>query len=516
MKGLDILSKYFGSGTAETETSFLDKAFVTQKDFLSIISLLPASPRILVGKKGSGKSAFLRFFKSQMIEGNVPVLMLRPKDIQLEINDASDTSLGYLTRVAERALLKAIGVQLGKDIKGLLLKDSDKKLFQVARDEGYQNEDTVQKILSILAPIGQSISKVDFSKIATSTHGINGQDIQNAIKSTLTDSNRFFYLLIDDTDQLVSPDKSNQLNRIWAFLLATRSIMEECENIKCIITLRNEIWKRLGRNEAGQRDQVDHFRTFVHLLNPDENAVRKIIDKRIKLACKEYKGKVYQEPYGPFFDSQRVTIPTTEHVKRYWVDFIVKSSRERPRDGIQLVSMLSKNATKNNNSKIQSSDATSIFDTYSEQRVDDLKREVDEECPEIKEIVRSFASIDYNAGAFTLDPNSAYTHLQKLPNSFSIKLFGQTLNSESKTDIFSLWRFLHEIGFLNARISDDRMKDGYRHISVDDDPDLVSIARWNDMQKIAWEVHPAYRSYLIKIDKENSFNIGFPKKRQKR
>lgn len=516
MRGLDILSKYFGSGTAETETSFLDRAFVTQKDFLTIISLPPASPRILVGKKGSGKSAFLRFFKSQMTEGNIPVLMLRPKDIQLEIDNANDTSLGYLTRVAERALLKAIGVQLGKNISGLLIKNSDKDLFKLARKEGYKNEDTVQKILTALAPIGQSISKIDFKKIAAATQGLSDQNIKQAITSTLSDSKRFFYLLIDDTDQLVSPDKSNQLNRIWAFLLATRSIMEECENIKCIITLRNEIWKRLGRNEAGQRDQVDHFRSFVHLLNPNEDAVRKIIDRRIKLACKEYKGEVYEEPYGPFFESQRVTIPTTEHLKRYWIDFIVKSSRERPRDGIQLVSMLAKDAIKKSFNKIESSNATYIFNTYSEQRVDDLKREVDEECPEIKEVVRSFASLDYKIGAFTLNPDSTYEHLKKIPNSFSLKLFGQILNSENKDDIFSLWRFLHEIGFLNARVSDNRMKDGYRHISVDDDPDLVSIARWNDMQKIAWEIHPAYRSYLIKIDRENSFNIGFPKKRKKR
>ncbi|GAB6143501.1 P-loop ATPase, Sll1717 family [Desulfocicer niacini] len=512
MSGLNVLSKYFGSGTAETESSFLDKAFVPHEDYLSIITLQPASPRLLIGKKGSGKSAFLRFFKSQMADGGAPALMLRPKDIHLEINDTNDTSLGYLTRVAEKAILKAIGVQLGKDIEGLIIKDTDKELFSLAQKEGYKNDDTVQKILRILAPIGQTISNVDFKKIAASTHGISDQKIKTAVKSTLSGSQRFFYLLIDDTDQLAPPDNSNQLNRIWAFLLATRSIMEECDNIKCIITLRNEIWKRLGRNEAGQRDQVDHFRTFIHLLNPDEDAVRKIIEKRIKLACNEYKGEIYQEPYGPFFDERRVTIPSTENIKRYWVDFIVKSSRERPRDGIQLVSMLAKDAIKKKWGKIKSNNATAIFNTYSEQRVDDLKREVDEECPAIKEIVRSFASINYDAGSFTLKPDSAYEYLKKMPNRFSLTLFGKTLNSEKKADIFLLWQFLHEVGFLNARISDERMKDGYRHITVDDDPDLVSMARWNDMQKIAWEIHPAYRSYLIKIQKENSFNIGFPNK----
>lgn len=516
MNGISILLNYFGSGTAETESNFLDEAFVTQEDYLKIITLTPASPRILIGRKGSGKSAFLRFFRSQMCEGGIPVLMLRPKDIILDIDDKTDTSLGTLTRIAERALVRAIGVQLGKGKSGLLISEEDKNLFKLAKEEGYKNEDTVQKLLNILSPIGQSITKIDFKKIASTTQGLKDVQIQEAIQSTLTGSKKFFYLLIDDTDQLASPDKPDHLNRIWAFLLATRSIMEECENIKCIITLRNEVWKRLGRSEAGQRDQVDHFRTSTYLLNPDEDDVRKIIERRLQLACKKFKSQQYKDPYVPFFESKRLIIPSTEGEYRYWSDFLSKSSRDRPRDAIQLVSMLASDAEKNKADKISTDNAGAILETYSEQRVDDLKREVDEECPAIKEIVRSFAGLQYDYGSFTLKPVSAYTHLQGLPTNFSLTLFGKILSQDRRDDIFLLWRFLHEIGFLNARKSDTRMKDGYRHISAEEDPDLVSISRWNDMQQIAWEIHPAYRSFLIKVSRENSFSIGLPKMKIKK
>lgn len=510
MDNLQILLTYFGAGTAETELNFLDKAFVTNDDYLEIITMSPANPRLLVGKKGSGKSAFLRFFQKQMSEGGIPILMLRPKDIALDISDTTDTSLGCLTRIAEQALLKAIGVQLGKNISGLVIKDEDKKLFQLAQSEGYKNEDTIQKILGILAPIGQSFSNVDFKKIASTMHGIKENQIKESVKSTLSGSQKLFYLLIDDTDQLASPTKPDHLNRIWAFLLATRSIMEECDNIRCVITLRSEVWKRLERSEAGQRDQVDHFRDSIHILNPDDLSVRKIVEKRLQLSCVKCKNQEYKDPYVPFFESKRLIIPTTEGEFRYWSDFIVKSSRERPRDSIQLVSMLAKDAKSRKQDKITTDNAAAILEIYSEQRVDDLKREVDEECPQIKEIIRSFAGLQYDYGSFTLKPLTAYEHLSKLPTNFSLKLFGITHSPGKREDIFSLWRFLHEIGFLNARKSDQRMKDGYKHIRPEEDPDLVSVSRWNDMQKIAWEVHPAYRSFLIKIHRENSFSIGLP------
>ena len=482
MNALKILLDYFGSGTAETELNFLDKAFVPHEDYLEIITLSPASPRLLVGKKGSGKSAFLKFFSIQMSEGGIPVLMLRPKDIALEINETTDTSLGSLTRIAEKALLKAIGIQIGAGKSGLLIKDEDKKLFQLAQEEGYKNEDTVQKILNILTPLGMSIKKIDFKKISSSIKGVKDNQIKESIQSSFANSQNLFYLLIDDTDQLASPDKPDHLNRIWAFLLATRSIMEECNNIKCIITLRNEVWKRLGRSEAGQRDQVDHFRNSIYFLNPDEESVRKIIEKRLLLAQDKLGNKTkYTDLYAPFFETERVIIPSTESEYRYWSDFIVKSSRERPRDAIQLVSMLAHDSKSKKNDTILSDNAKSILETYSEQRVDDLKREVDEECPEIKEIVRSFAGKKYDHGSFTFKPESAYNHLNKLPSNFSLKLFGKVLSPDKREDIFSLWRFLHEIGFLNARKSDTRMKHGYRHISSEEDPELVSISRWNDM-----------------------------------
>jgi hypothetical protein len=219
--------------------------------------------------------------------------------------------------------------------------------------------------------------------------------------------------------------------------------------------------------------------------------------------------------YSYFFDTEHVKIPTSQEEYRYWSDFISKRSRERPRDAIQMVASLIKRAIQKKHEKIESTDAEIVMPIYSEERVDDLKREVDTECPQIKEIIRAFDGIVFDIGSFTLSPTSTYTFLEHLPSRFSIKLFGKILKPEDRDHVFLLWRFLHEIGFLNARVTDTRQKNGYRHITVDEDPDLISVARWNDMQKIAWEIHPAYRDYLIKIQQEREFSFGLPKKPKK-
>lgn len=62
-----------------------------------------------------------------------------------------------------------------------------------------------------------------------------------------------FYILIDDTDQIASPTNQIILIEYGPFLLASRSINEYCPNIKFIISIRDEVWRRLKRDGAGQK-----------------------------------------------------------------------------------------------------------------------------------------------------------------------------------------------------------------------------------------------------------------------
>lgn len=507
---LQVLKNYFETGTAEGDESFLKEVFVPSEEYLDIVSVPKSGLRILLGNKGSGKSAILRFFRKELVDLDIPVLLLRPKDIAL--TPTKDNALGPLTRGSENAIIKSIAHKMGEGISGLVINSDDKKLLESAKKEGFRGDDVVEKLFKIFGRVGKKLSDIDFLGV----ENLNIKGLEKSIASSLDRSESLFYVLIDDTDQIASPNESNHLNRIWAFLLAARSINESCGNIKFIISFRDEVWRRLKRDEAGQRDQVDHFRSVTKKIVMSDSNLKKIITRRLEKAHKDIGKPSYLSPYSLFFDENSVHIPSTAEEYRYWDDFIVKRSRERPRDSIQLIDKLCDFAISSKLEKILASHVEKIMPIYSEERVDDLKRECYLECPEIKEIIRAFHDVEYDAGAFSLLPQTMADFLNSLPSRFQIELFSKNLSHNNREDVFLLWRYLHEIGYFNARVSDSRERLGYRHVSADEDAEFISASRWNDMQATLWEIHPAYRDYLIKIKNEKEFDFGRPTKKKRK
>ena len=511
-KSLYLLEKYFTTGTAEAEGHILADAFVTLANYLEIINPPHASPRLLVGKKGSGKSAFMTVLQERLKSAGVPVVLIKPENMAIG-EFFPDSAIGQLVKQATGALLDSIAGQLGGQLTGFLTSSDEAALSNYALKTGRKDKDFVQKSLQVLAPIGAALTKIDFQKMAKEFGSGTMEEIRRAILSNLGKSEKIFYLLLDDTDQVAAPNEPTHLNRIWAFILAARSICQQSNNIRCILTLRSEVWIRLERDFAGQRDQVDHFRNLVFWLNPGETDVGDIVERRLTLALREAEMPT-TNLYNPFFEGQNVSIPTSAMETRSWRDFIVKRSRERPRDAVQLIALLVRTARQAKDEKINSLHVGNSIAKYSEERVDDLKREVDQECLRIKEVVRSFASLEYDDGSFTLSANALKKHLATLPSRFGISLFGVLLRPGNEADIFTLWRFLFDIGLFAPRTGDVEQRKGYTHLNVRDDLDLVAKSRWNDMQKYGWEINPAYRDFLLAIHKRDTLGLQLPRGRR--
>src|SRR5690606_16086780 len=119
----------------------------------------------------------------------------------------------------------------------------------------------------------------------------------------LSKTESLFLLMIDDTDQLASPDDKIQLNKIWAMILAVRRLAMECSSVRPILTLRASVWARLSHENAGQRDQVDHIRPLsIHLQSSDPIIVE-IIEKRMAKANATDRVPP-RSPYGPYFNGK--------------------------------------------------------------------------------------------------------------------------------------------------------------------------------------------------------------------
>lgn len=502
------LKHYFTTGTAEAEEAFLDRAYVPNENVLDILNPPLSNPRLLVGRKGSGKSIVLRHFRNRLTEAGIPVLFMRPNDFDSS-KLPKDTSLGALIRYYKDEFVRGIGILIGREMKRFITTEEEVKLSKLAKNAGARSGDWFEDLVQFIIPLGAGVAKVDFKKLADGIGETDAAGVENAIRATLGKQDRLIYLLFDDTDQVADPKEGHHLNRIWALLLAARQIMEKCPNVRAIISIRTEVWIRICRDDAVQRDQIDHLRDLVFELSPTEEDVEKIALRRFKVAIPNSAAVKEGHEIECFFEGS-VTLPGFDE-SRSWIDFLVKRTRERPRDLIQLVSALVGRADKDKPrpDRIKSQYAADIITHFSTERVQDLQREVQLECPSLEGIIRCFAAIEHDIAGFSMSAEVLKNELMRVPSVVgNIKLHSETIRQMDEGGAFKLWRYLFDIGFLNARVIDPSRSKRYNHRTVRDDPTLISKSRWNELQTMHWDIHPAYRDFLHHV-RQTDF-MGLP------
>ena len=323
-----------------------------------------------------------------------------------------------------------------------------------------------------------------------------------------------FYLLFDDTDQVSNPNNADHLNRIWGILLAARKLAQDSAHLRVIVTLREEVWRRLSRSSAGQRDQVDHFDQLIKRLSPTKAHLKAIVLKRLQEAALKTGLPYTEDPWRYFFENDRVRMPSSSEYSS-WMDIVVSRSRERPRDAIQLIAGLARRANSDHRDLINQSDLDSEMPVFSTKRVEYLVHEAELECPQIQKVVESLSKIPFDQGSFKCSFEVIRDFLRGLPNEFGIQIYGRTIHASDDDDFLVLLGLLFDLGVLNARVSDKRESDEYRHVRPDESPALVSRSHWNDLQKIVWEVHPAYRDYMIQLQRDAEARAGLAGKKRR-
>ncbi len=471
------------------------------------------SPYLLVGNKGSGKSALMLFLKSLLASQKVPALVINPSDIDTSaIGDSYST--GDMRRLFRRSLLSAISGTLAANQKGYT--DDQLLILNNAVDAGRASPSDFFRLASFLSEIAKPLIKTDlaaaFPKLLKSTQS----DVEDAIARVVGRSG--FHVFLDDTDQVANPDKAGHLNRVWALILAVRDLAQTTPNLRFVVSLRSEVWNRLRNDSAGQRDQTDHFNSLVVPMYTSEEHVGRILDRRMALAAATT-SKGFLSSYDPFFSTTDARAPKS-HERRLWKDLVVVRSRERPRDAIQLVHKMASLAIEEGKEKIDEAIFHEVMPQFSETVSGQVAQEVERECPQAGEIIREFAFADYDEIGFTLTADAAKSSFKRILSRTGVTLFGRLLRQDSEDDLFDLWRLFYAIGFLSARVSDSTQQNGFAYLSPAHEPRLISKSRWNDMQKVLWEVHPAYRDYLIakQVQRQRETGLAFkkPHRRNKR
>jgi len=491
MRLLDHLMKYVRTGTAEGDRSFLNKMFVAPSQFDQLCAIEPGGLRILTGNKGIGKSAVVEWIAEIALRKNLPRLLIRPDHISTSEFPTS-TDIGVLKAYYYEVLLRTISAQIGSQLSGFLTGGSA-KLHGEARQQGLAREDIVQKSLKLISAISVPVNKINGVQLAKELAGTNSSnELISAIQSQLLKGDKIFYLLIDDTDQLASPDQPAHLNRIWALMLAVRRLGGECPLVRSIITLRSSVWTRMTSESQGQRDQTDHLRGCVIPLTADDMMMQSIIRRRLEYAAKD-SANTNVDPYTIFFNGKNLVLPHSNE-RRSWDLFLTKSARERPRDAIQLIKNMIDSSFKSNAAKIGSAEAHEAMKVYSSERVDDVVNEFSLDCRNILEIINTFIEIDFESTFEVLRK-----HLITIPSVSATAIRGQALQPAKDEDGIRILALLHEAGFINPKVPDATKSREFKHILFQENPNFVKLSNWNQMQSANWEIHPAFRSYLIGV-----------------
>lgn len=398
-----------------------------------------------------------------------------------------------------KALVSCVASHLGAKLKGLVSGGDSVLLFQ-ALASGEKSQDFVEKSLVGLSTIGAVLSSreklADVPKLLK--REVAAKELENAVRGKVDAESEPFYVFIDEPDEVGTEDSAAA--RLWGLLNACRDFAKKVNNLRCVVSLRTEMWRLLVRSEAGKKN-VDHFRPLMISLDSHERDIRNIVEKRVEFVSGLSNLSSVcdvNDAFATFFEGNFVQLPPpAKDEQRSWIDFIVKSSRARPRDAIQLLKMLSDNAIASNREKIGPQDVLDCAAEFSKSRLSYLEAEYEKDFPSSKCVYEFFAS--YN---FSIPTDDMRNILKSLLATNRIFLKGHVLVSSKEEDVFALWNMLYQTEFVSPCVPDSRMVKNYRILSFESNDDIVTPSNYRDMQKYTWEIHPAYRAYLYTLRDE--------------
>lgn len=478
MANLRDLELELRDADATRERDKLLETFVYFKEYDDIV--YPDRFAILIGRKGSGKSALLSYTEQIHDEIGSKCISIDPTHLLLPRTTApeKDASIAELIAFYYETILISIGIHIGKSKK---FTSYDDPTLNLAKESGHRSDDIIEKIAKYLTIIQFKTDWTPALKLpprAKST--IEG--IKRQIKTTSD-----LQILIDDLDTAGNFNTADGLNRIYAIIIASRKLTNDVPNLKILLSLRYDLWYRMQKNTTGTYE-LDKLRSHLLHFVPNDEQISEILHSWLKYVRAKSDPTLHGDPFKHFFTGDAMLPGKGE--MRTWANFITTYSRQRPRDGMQLISMLAKHAKIGNLNAIGSTGIPTVLTEYSTERTNDINNEFSFACPKLLDAIGAFEGKEWVLSYDETD--------KKISKSISngIALHGIPLKYSDMQSRISLWAFLYEIGFINPKTSSNEAMMGYKFIYHNENPNLVCSANLSHLKSLSWHVHPSYRDYL--------------------
>ncbi len=491
---LNHLIKFFKGGNAEAEKDIRGEIFVKPEIFDKLLNFDYHSSVILLGNKGVGKTIFVTVMHEAFLKNNELSLLLTPDDMQCDAI-LSKKTLADKKSVAYGQILNAMAGIIGKHSASheIGISSDVVALQQMALKDGLVKADWISKFASILSkatPYGKDIAQALLNEQG---RNLSTNNLTGVIDNYLEDRNKNMWLFLDDIDAAVAGSSLSTFDyaACWAIISAAIELCEDINGLKCVVSVRSDIWHlmtNVHKHGIERKDKLGNIQE----LKFSELELENIFKKRITLATQSANSSIGLKT---FFQDDVITLPGAVGEKRNWEKWVAKVSRSKPRDLVKLVQVLINQAKIEKSDLIGSKQAHAVIGKFAEERVENIIDEYSGICPQISEVIKDL----------TKQNNYSFLEIMAILKSAAAKraiLIDGIAAKQDNDSAIKLLRLLHMACFINPRVDSN---DVYTHLNYAEYPNLVDLAKLNDLQKYSWQVHPTFHSYSENEKRKNKF-----------
>ncbi|HPC95382.1 MAG TPA: ATP-binding protein [Sedimentisphaerales bacterium] len=458
----EMIQAIFGHEAAEDEDKDrLRQYYFKSSVFDRVCSDLPL--RILVGHKGIGKSALISIAMQEDTDDGILAVLIRPDEVHEIDTDEKDLLASIrswkagLLRIIYQMVLSRIGVP------------SPAKTTMIAK--GVQLLDL---LADVLRPVLERAIDIEASQRRVAEQFMKERKLR---------------VYLDDLDRGWAATAAS-ISRLSALLNALRDISRESEGVQFRVALRSDVYF-LVRTSDESTDKIEgavvwHTWTNHEILAMLVKRIESFLGRErteeelIRMKQKDLASFLYgfmEERFQGYGKWQN--IPTHR--------MLMTLIRRRPRDLVKLCTLAAHRAASEGRSIIITGDFLSIFDEYSQGRLQDTFNEYRSELPAIEPLLLGMkpSQKEWRAGhRYTYTTDELLHKIRNVQASNqAFRFFGKQSAASPK----ELAAFMYKIGFITARKEVDgrivrKYFDESRYLSP-----TFSDFGFN------WEVHPAYR-----------------------
>lgn len=441
---------------------------------------------IVLGNRGSGKSAIFKIFAERERRVGHVVLELRPEEFSYEL-------LGHvLQRQDQGAWAKhsAFASAWKYLILVLVMKEITKhgqklKTGSAARVYEYLRDNHKDSQASPIGMLVSYLKRIEGFKVGTYEASVKTRELTRLYKleelepllPSLRDlfERRNVAVLIDELDK--GWDSSEDAKAFVAGLFqASVSLNEMCPEFTVFVSLRQELYDSI----PFLYEDAQKYRDIIETIQWDESTLRALVAKRIR----------YSLPYARDFSDEQcwnsVFVETLQYRKTKSFNYMIDRTLYRPREIIQFCTDALEETRKNKTTPIDYGLISTAELGYSSARVKDIAAEYRFQYPGLESIFEVFRGRVYTIERSDLELICLGICTGELKVS---READWVLNQEPEYLIDLLWR----VGFLRA-YAVGGLKALRRSGSSYVGPHQVSTLNLRTISR--FQVHPMFRSVL--------------------